>query len=75
VGGKDDGSVGASALLTSVGVLVGLARRALLLLLLLALPGITSSSTGFGLVGRPFGGARKGGSVSRLCCRIAGYWA
>jgi hypothetical protein len=32
------------------------------LLLLLALPGITSSSAGFGLVGRSFDGAKKGGS-------------
>ncbi len=51
VGGEDDGTVGDPALLASVGLLEGLARRALSLLLLLALPGICSSSTGLGLVG------------------------
>ena len=61
MGSKDDGSVGALALCASVEVLGGLAGRALSLLLLLSLPGITSS-TGLGLVGRPFGCAREGRS-------------
>jgi hypothetical protein len=62
VGSEDDGSVGAPALLASVGVLGGLARRALSLILLLSLPGITFSSTGLGLVGGSFGCAREGRS-------------
>ena len=61
VGSEDDGSVGAPALCASVGVLGGLAGRALVLLLLLSLPGIPFS-TGLGLVGGPFGGAREGRS-------------